>query len=153
VVRALDRMGQDVREASVIELPPLIPADRVPPPFVHTSPQVSTGRLQLMNEKPLINASARGLTSARERVTWFLDKPKKIGLTPGGTQALTYSLFRSVETTPVSRPQEVVGSVTELTVWRTLRDANIGPAGMGTGPSVLYVSLKIANRVSARTAG
>jgi len=58
IVRALDRMGEDVREASVVELPPLVPADRTPPPFVYQSAFVSTAVLALINEKPLVNASA-----------------------------------------------------------------------------------------------
>lgn len=145
VVRALDRLGQDVREASVVELPPLVPADRVPPPFVHRSPEVSTGRLLLVSERPMVNAAAQGLTAVRERTHWFLDRPKQVGKGTGGAPVTTYSLFRSVETTPAERPVEVIAGVSELVVWRSLRDPNIGPAGAGTGPAVVYVSLKISN--------
>ena len=145
VVRALDRMGQDVREASVVELPPLVPADMVPPPFVHRSPEISTGRLLLVSERPMVNAAAQGLTAVRERTQWFLDRPKAVGRGPGGQPITTYSLFRTVESTPVTKPLEIITGVSELIVWRTLRDPNLGPAGAGTGPAVVYVSLRIAN--------
>lgn len=145
VVRALDRMGQDVRESSVVQLPPLVAADRVPPPFVHRSPEVSTGRMLLVSERAMVNASARGITGTRERTHWYLDRPRVIGTAAGGGTVTTYSLFRSVETTPASPPQEVIARVSELTLWRSLRDPNLGPAGAGTGPAVVHVSLKVAN--------
>ena len=145
VVRALDRLGQDVREASVVELPPLVPADRAPPPFVFKTPEISTGRVLLVSEKPVINASGRGITASRDHTHWFLDRPKKVGNGPGGVPVTTYSLMRSVETTPASQPVEVIAGVSELVVWRTLRDPNLGPAGDGTGPAVVYVSLRMSN--------
>lgn len=145
VVRALDRMGQDVREASVVELPPLISADQVPPPFVHRSPEVSTGRILLVSEKPTVNAAAQGINAVRERTHWYLDRPKTVGKGPTGAPVTTYSLFRTVETTPAERPYEVISGVSELVVWRSMRDTNLGPAGAGAGPGVVYVALKIAN--------
>lgn len=145
VVDALEKIGRDVREASLVEMPPLVPVSVTPPPFVHKSPEVSTGRLVLLNERPTISASGRGLSALRERVVWYLDRQKRIGAAAGGGDVVTYALFRAVETATPSKPEQVLPNVSELVLWRTFRDAGLGPDGEGTGPSVVHVQLKIAN--------
>jgi type II secretory pathway pseudopilin PulG len=148
VVDALDKIGRDVRESSLIELPPLLPVSLSPPPFAHKSPQTSTGLLVLVHEKPSINASGRGLAALRERVVWYLDRPKRIGAAAGGGEVTTYALFRGVEPpppAPPAKPEQVLANVSELVMWRTFRDPGLGPDGAGTGPSVVHVQLKIAH--------
>jgi hypothetical protein len=143
--KAFDRLGWDVRQASLVERPDMVPVDRAPPAFEHNSPLDSTGTLALITEQPLVSALGAGLDATRRHVVYYLDRPRTLGTSTADRPVVTYTLFvREIAGGVESPPAPIVDGVAELVFYRTIRDpASAG--GTGTGPNVVHVVLRAIN--------
>jgi hypothetical protein len=161
---AFDKLGKDVREASFVEYPfPVLP-ERAPPAFNHVNPLQSTGCLVLLLERPAVNLTGDGIDSVKERILYYLDKPRKLGVDRNGRDVTIYTLFRrrqapgtgaagstasttgtsstTATTVETDETKAVLDGLEEVVFYRSMRDPSRPDGVQGSGSAVVHVRVK-----------
>lgn len=138
IERALHRLSRDVRGASRILGPAMIPVDQAPPDF-ELGKTTDLALLQITRD-----FSSSPITEATSLIRYSLEEPEEAGNLSTGEEVITYTLFRTAGSeSPLPPGKPILRGVRELVFYRTLHDPAAGGA-TGTGPSVLNVIMKVS---------